>query len=159
MTKTDAYTDSLKQIPLFEKMPKKELRVVAGRLSPIDVPAGRTFTCQGESGTDFFVVLSGTAVVSKDGTPQCRIEAGGFFGELALLVDHPRTATVTAETDMTIGVLTRPEFAALVHDSPSIAMAVMEQLAMLAMDEYPLPHTKLVDINLADSATSPAARH
>jgi CRP-like cAMP-binding protein len=150
--------EALAQVPIFEGMSKKDLRAVAARLSPVDVAAGREFTRQGGGGSDFFVVLDGSAIVSRDGKPLCRVEKGGFFGELALLVPHERTATVTAETDMSVGVLTRPEFLDLVHELPAIAITVMEQLAMLALDVSPLRHTELVEIDLTeqDDAARPS---
>lgn len=145
MAKSDPYIESLESVPLFEHISKKDLKSVASRLTPVDVGAGTTITEQGGGGRDFFVVIRGTAIVNRDGTDRARIRPGGFFGELALLIPHARMATVTAETDMLIGVLRRSDFVALVNEFPSIGVAVMEQLAMLVMDIYPVRHEELLD--------------
>jgi CRP-like cAMP-binding protein len=153
--KSDRYVEALGTVSLFEGRSKRELMAVARRLTPLDVPAGRSVTQRGVAFAAFVVVINGAAVIIKNGQPHSRIERGGFFGELALLVPHAPMPTVVAGTDMTIGVATRAEFIGLVHDLPSIAVAVMENLAMRAIDFYALSPAELPDADLSTREDQP----
>ena len=78
------------------------------------VPAGTEMITQGDTGDLFYLIATGTAAVTVDGERRATIDAGGFFGEIALLRDTPRTATVTAETEMELLSLDRDQFLAVV---------------------------------------------
>jgi len=99
----------LRAIPLFAPLPPPTLEHLAHALRRIDVPAGSEVVRVGEPGEDFFIVDSGRAEVLVDGESK-RVEPGGYFGEITLLRDVPRTATVRAVTDLALYALARDQF-------------------------------------------------
>jgi CRP/FNR family cyclic AMP-dependent transcriptional regulator len=110
----------LAQVPLFAGLSKKDLREVSGSATRLNLSEGRELTHQGGRGYEFIVVLEGTVDVLIDGNLVATCGAGDFFGEMALLEDRPRTATVVAKTDVIVDVIGRPEFAVLLADHPQI---------------------------------------
>jgi MFS family permease len=114
----------LRSLPLFHPLPPTTAEQLAASLVPVRVPAGEDVFRQGDSGDRFYVVENGEVVVSVDGQPVNRLGRGGYFGEIALLRDVPRTATVTAETDTDLLALERDEFiAAVTGHAPSAEVA------------------------------------
>jgi putative peptide zinc metalloprotease protein len=91
-----AYREDVAEMPLFQDLSPAELDLLLARLVPLEVATGETIIRQGESGERFYVVRSGALEVQRDGQPLARLGAGEAFGEIALLLDVPRTATVTA---------------------------------------------------------------
>ncbi len=120
--------DLLKEVPLFSRLSKAELRHVAAVADEVDVDAGRTLTRQGERGRQFLVLVEGEAKVERNGRRVNRLGPGDFFGEIALIAGTPRTATVTAETQAHLLVLTDRAFRRLLAESPSVAIKVLEAL-------------------------------
>jgi CRP/FNR family cyclic AMP-dependent transcriptional regulator len=110
----------LAQVPLFAGLSKKDLREVSGSATRLNLSQGRELTHQGGRGYEFIVVLEGTVDVLIDGNLVATCGAGDFFGEMALLDDRPRTATVIAKTDVIVDVIGRPEFSVLLADHPQI---------------------------------------
>jgi len=98
---------------------------VARRSEDRRVAAGTTIVSEGESGNEFFVILEGTASVSRQGQKVATLGPGGTFGELALLVDAPRNATVAADTDMQLVVVGQREFTALLDELPGFARKML----------------------------------
>ena len=129
MARKDGYVDHLAQLPLFSTCSKKDLRLVASKATPLDIPAGRTIIEEGAPGKEFFVIDSGTAVVKRNGRKIATLGPGSAFGELALLDGGTRTATVVAETDLSVLILTRPEFAGLLDEVPGLARKLLQGLA------------------------------
>lgn len=121
----DAKIQRLAGIPLFAGTGGRELERVARLCTEVDVPAGRTLCRQGETGREFFVIESGTVSVSVDGESVASLGPGDFFGELALLDGGPRTATVTAEDDVRVLVVSRQEFAGLLEEDPIVAVRML----------------------------------
>ena len=114
----------LRSLPLFHPLPPATVEQLAASLVPVRVPAGEDVFRQGDSGDRFYVVGDGEVVVSVDGRPVNRLGRGGYFGEIALLRDVPRTATVTAETDTEVLALERDEFiAAVTGHAPTAEVA------------------------------------
>jgi CRP-like cAMP-binding protein len=107
------YIDSLGRVEFFSGCSQRELRAIASFCTPIEVRAGRVLTEQGAHGRECFVVMQGHAVVERSGVIVGHIVDGSIIGEIALLGDGVRTATVTAATDMTLLVLSRAEFGAI----------------------------------------------
>ncbi|HEU5302145.1 MAG TPA: cyclic nucleotide-binding domain-containing protein [Acidimicrobiia bacterium] len=117
----DLTTDErIAQIPLFAGLSKKELASVSGLATRLDLPAGKELTKQGDTGNEFVIILDGEVDVVIDGNVVATRGSGDYFGEIALLSERPRTATVVAKTPVAIEVIGRREFRALVDDQPAI---------------------------------------
>ena len=129
MARHDAYIEHLTQVPLFSACSKDELRKLARRTTDIPVPEGQVLCKEGERGLEFFVVVSGRANVTRRGRKVGELGPGDFFGELALLVDADRNATVTALTPMEAIVLSRREFEAALADAPRMTRKIMSGMA------------------------------
>ena len=115
----------LQSIPLFAKCSKKELKAIGGLMTLSNVEAGYPLATEGEIGREFIVIEKGEAVVRRNGRKIGTLGPGNSFGELAMLVSGKRTATVTAETDMSIWVAGPAEFSALLQAHPSIMYNVL----------------------------------
>src|SRR5215470_10645420 len=92
----DAFIDHLQQVPLFAACSRKDLQLVAKRAEDVRVAGGKTIISEGETGHEFFVILEGTARISRHGRKIASIGPGAAFGELALLEKAPRNATIVA---------------------------------------------------------------
>lgn len=125
---------TLANISLFKECTKKELQAISSLVTPIEVKAGKVLTKQGDAGREFMVIAKGTATVRRNGRKVATLGPGDFFGELSLLAGVPRTATVTADTDMVVEALNRQEFAGLLDESPSIARKIMAAVAKRSYD-------------------------
>ena len=125
----DAKLDRLSGVQLFSACRKRDLTRIAALTEEVDVPAGRVLIRRGDTGRQCFVIVEGTAKVSLPGRKAARLGPGECFGELALLERAPRSADVTAETDMHLLVLGSREFSTLIADVPSVARGVLEAVA------------------------------
>jgi CRP-like cAMP-binding protein len=126
----------LAEVPLFEGLSKKELREISNLSARLDLPAGRQLTKQGAAGQEFIVVLDGSVDVLIDGVVVASPAAGQCYGEIALLEDRPRTATVVARTDVTVDIIGRREFEEMLERQPLIASRLRQAMAdHLAADE------------------------
>jgi len=114
-------TERLKRIPLFQDLSRKELERLATWADEVDVKAGRHLMDQDAFPHEFMVIESGSAEVTHDGVHLADLGPGDFFGEMALLVEHRRTATVTAATDLTIIVMHERDFRAMEDVMPEVA--------------------------------------
>lgn len=112
---------ALARVRLLEGCSKKDLALVARLANEIEVDAGAVLCEEGRIGHQFFVILDGTATVEQHGTPVRRMSAGAAFGELALLDERPRSATVKAATRMRLLIVEPRQFADLLRRVPSIA--------------------------------------
>ena len=129
MVGRDAYLDHLAQVPLFAACSKKELQTIARASDELALPAGRVLVEQDTSGHECFVLVDGTVSVSINGTAVATLGPGAYFGELSLLDKGPRTATVTAETPVTVLVLGPREFATVIDEVPSLTHKMLAALA------------------------------
>jgi len=121
--------ETLSRVPLFEELDAAELQSIADSMHEATVPAGARVTVEGGPGDGFFVIESGEAEVTIEGQPRATMQAGDYFGEIALLLGSNRTATVTAASDLRCYALTPWDFRTLVEGSPSIAWKVMQSMA------------------------------
>jgi CRP/FNR family cyclic AMP-dependent transcriptional regulator len=121
-------TAQLKDVPFFSTLSKRELSEVSQQVDEIDVAEGKTLAREGDIGHEFFVVADGTAEVKRGGTPVAELGPGDFFGEMALLGEDRRNATVTATSPMRLLVMTRQSFRALDRTMPSVHAKVAEAI-------------------------------
>ena len=117
--------DTLPNIELFSELSKKELKNIAGLMTPIRVKPGRVLTEEGAPGREFMIIVEGIATVRRKGKVLAKLGPGDFFGELAVVAGMPRTATVTADTDMILETLNRREFSSLLDESPRLAKKIL----------------------------------
>ncbi len=123
----DAKVELLKKVPLFSGCSKSELRELAKSADELDVREGTVLTREGRAGREFFVLISGTAKVTKNGRTIADLGPGDWLGEIALITDSPRTATVTATSPVDLLVITDRRFRTVVETMPSIAMKVLSE--------------------------------
>jgi CRP-like cAMP-binding protein len=119
----------LSSIWLFSECTAREQRTIAKALDEVTVPAGRVIVEEGTLGREFYLIVSGTAVVKRNGRKVATLGAGQHFGELALLDRLPRNATVVSETELDVLVLGQREFNGLLETTPSIARKLMAAMA------------------------------
>jgi CRP/FNR family cyclic AMP-dependent transcriptional regulator len=119
----------IRKVPLFSKLSKKELEDVAHIADELDLPTGKVMAQEGDRGREFFVLLEGSADVRVKGRRRSTMEAGDFFGEIALVADTPRTATVTSTSSGRALVITARAFRHLLERSPQIQLKVLQALA------------------------------
>jgi len=124
-----ALTDHLKQISFFSACTPKELELVSGASTEVRFGAGDVMAVEGRGGQELVIIVSGTARVSIGGREIATLSAGEAFGEVALLDGGPRTATVTATTDVVAEVIGHRELEALLLDSPHVARSLLVGLA------------------------------
>jgi len=120
---------ALRSMPLFRDCTDDELRQIDAVADEVTVPSGRSLVRQGELGREFVIIIEGSATVDRDGTVVATLGEGAHFGELALLVDHPRNATVTAATDLKLQVIDRRGFQNLLDSSPHLTKNLLHSLA------------------------------
>lgn len=123
--RSDAKIDLLKRVPLFAGCSKGELRALARTADELDLREGTVLTREGRAGREFFVLVDGTATVTKGGKKIADLGAGDWFGEIALITNSPRTATVVATSPVDVLVITDRSFRTVVETMPSIALKVL----------------------------------
>jgi CRP-like cAMP-binding protein len=121
--------EALRRVPLFAGLSKKELEQLAKQAEDMEIEQGKTLCTEGETGREFFAIVEGEAEVTRGGRAIATRGAGDFVGEIALLADVDRTATVTAKTPLRVFVLTRQAFHSLVAASPGVEQKVLLALA------------------------------
>ena len=125
----DAFIEHLQQIAMFSACSKRDLQLVARRAEDVRVPAGKVLVNEGETGHEFFVIIDGSARVTRHGKRVATLGPGTAFGELALLDKAPRNATVIAETPMELVVLGQREFAGIIDEVPGFARKLLAGMA------------------------------
>ena len=122
--------DALARVPMFSKLDRKHLEKLANDFSERTFAPGTAVVREGdEGGIGFFVIADGTASVSADGRDVSHLGPGDHFGATALIADHVWTATVTAETELHVYVMTMWNFRAVVQGDPEIAWSLVVELA------------------------------
>ena len=129
MLRKDAKTELLKRTPLFSNCSKRELAQIGSITDEIDLDEGKELTTEGKPGREFFAFIEGTADVLKNGRKVNSLKTGDFFGEIALLHNAPRTATVKATSPVRALVLTERNFRKLLDEHPEIQLKVLAALA------------------------------
>ncbi|NNN21277.1 MAG: cyclic nucleotide-binding domain-containing protein [Acidimicrobiales bacterium] len=119
----------LSQIWVFSTCSKAELTKIRRAFTEVTVEAGRLLCEEGAPGEEFFIILSGTADVIRNGRKVNTLGPGQFFGELALLDHRPRSATVRAASEMTVLVLAQREFTGLLAEVPGLTKKLLQAVA------------------------------
>jgi CRP/FNR family cyclic AMP-dependent transcriptional regulator len=125
----DTKVEALKRAPLFDGLSRKELTQLARVSEDLEIPAGTALCKEGEIGHEFFVIVDGKVEITRGGKRVATRGGGEFVGEIALLEQTPRTATVTAKTPLRVFVLTDQQFRDLLKDNPSVERKVLRALA------------------------------
>ena len=129
MLRRDAKVELLKRVPLFADCSKAELRELAKSADELDLREGTVLTREGRPGREFFVLIDGTVQVTQKGKKVAELKGGDWLGEIALLTDKPRTATVTASSPVDVLVITDRRFRNVVESMPSIAIKVLGRVS------------------------------
>ena len=119
----------LRDVALFSELGGRELERLADRFHERTYAEGETVMREGSTGTAFFVIAEGNAAVSVAGEMKATLGPGDYFGEIALVDDHVRSASITAATDLRCYFLTPWEFRPFVEENPQVAWALLRNLA------------------------------
>jgi CRP/FNR family cyclic AMP-dependent transcriptional regulator len=119
----------LSEVPIFQDLSKKELAEIDRAAKEVSHREGAVLAREGDSGLGFFLIVDGTARVTVGNRPRARLGPGDFFGEISLIDQGPRTATVIAESPITTLGLTAWVFKRLIEQNPSIAAKMLKVMA------------------------------
>jgi CRP-like cAMP-binding protein len=125
----DSKIDLIKAVPLFARLSRGELEQVAQLADEVNVPAGHILMRQGANGAEAFILASGAASSERDGRPLATYGPGALIGEIALLSEGPRTATVTTTAESHLLVLGHRELHSLMEAVPAIQACVFDDMA------------------------------
>jgi CRP-like cAMP-binding protein len=129
---SDATADILATVPLLSGLDKKQRERMARDFKERDIPAGTVIIRQGdEHGMGFFILAEGEATVTVDGADVATLGPGSYFGEVALISDRVRTASVTAATDVRVLVMMLTDFRSFVRGDADVAWKLLEHVGML----------------------------
>jgi CRP-like cAMP-binding protein len=134
MDRHDRIEQRLAEVPLFAGLSRRELTRIAGLATYLEEPAGTVLIARGATGKEFIIVLDGRVEVRRGDSVIAERGSGDFFGEIALLDDRPRTATVVAVTPVQIEVINRGEFKELLREVPEMAATLMTTMAQRLVD-------------------------
>ena len=125
----DKKVAALKSAPLFADLSRRELAELAKVTEDVNFDTGKVLCREGQTGGEFCVIMEGEVEVTRRGKKLAGGGSGEFFGEIALVENLPRTATVTAQTPIRSFVLTRRSFLRLLDEQPRVERKVMRALA------------------------------
>lgn len=128
-------TEFLKRVPLFAEMSKAHLERIANSARERHFESGAPIVSEGEKGQGFYLIVAGRADVQQRGRTLRTLGPGDYFGELALLRDQPRSATVIARERTTCLALTRWDFRGILEANPTIALHLLETVAARIRDD------------------------
>lgn len=121
--------DWLQRVPLFRGLSNKQLRDISGVATRLNEPAGTVLTQEGKVGREFIIVIEGEIEIFKGDRLIATRGAGDYVGEIALLDQRPRTATVVAKTPVVIEVIGQREFRSLLAEAPELSSDIMSTMA------------------------------
>jgi len=129
MASRSVYVEHLRNVSLFAGMSKKELERVAGAGGEVGVAEGTVIMQQGEGGRSAYVILSGEFMVRRNGRKVATLGPGAIVGELSLLDDQPRSATVVCTAPAHVLEVTSGQFRAVLDEVPALAHKLMAAMA------------------------------
>ncbi len=119
----------LRQVPLFSACSNRELRAIAAVAKDVIHPEGTVIATEGDPGVGLFLIVDGDAEVTIGGKRMAILRRGDFFGEIALLDGGPRSATVTADSDLDVLTMSSWTFKGFVQENPTVAWALLGTMA------------------------------
>lgn len=128
------FQDHLRAVPLFSRVDRHDLDVIDRAITELTFPAGDVLMREGSSAREMVIVVEGELTVSRDGEEIATIGPGGFAGEMGLLTDHMRTATVSAKTDVRVLHIDARSFDHVLEEAPQIAVAMLPVVAGRVID-------------------------
>jgi CRP/FNR family transcriptional regulator, cyclic AMP receptor protein len=132
--------EALRQVPLFSALGEEDLEHLSQQMKERTFPAGSAVTSEGAGGAGFFVIVDGDATVTIGGEERARLGPGDHFGEIALIDEGMRSASITAATDLRCYGLTVWDFKPFVEDHPQVAWALLQTLARRLRDAQAHTH-------------------
>jgi CRP/FNR family transcriptional regulator, cyclic AMP receptor protein len=135
-----APVDILRKVPLFAELGDRELKRLAEHFKERMFPEGSAVTTEGATGIGFFIIGDGSATVSIGGEERTTLGPGDFFGEIALVDEGTRSATIVAATDLLCYGLTAWEFRPFVEEHPQVAWPMLKTLARRLREAQAQPH-------------------
>jgi CRP/FNR family cyclic AMP-dependent transcriptional regulator len=129
------HVEHLKNVALFDGIPGGQLQRIANGVKERTFDAGASIVSAGEPGHGFYLIVQGRAEVKRGDRAVRTMGPGEYFGELALLRETPRTATVVAKDPTTCLVLTRWDFKGILDTNPTIAIRLLETVASRIQDD------------------------
>lgn len=139
MADVSSTMEYLKKVPIFSALPRKELEWVARAIRERTYEPGAVIVKQGDPGVGFFMIAEGRVEVTHDGHKLREMGPGQFFGEMALMEEQIRTATVTAKERTRCLQLVRWDFRAMLKENPELAVKMLE-VVVSRLREHPLKH-------------------
>lgn len=133
----DQKLELLRSIPLFARFGRREIERLGQLVDEVELPEGRVLMRQGESGKEALVIIEGSARVERDGRLIAERTNGDVVGEIALVDEGPRTATVTLTAPSRLLVVGHREFHALMDEMPEVRLKVLSELARRIRDLEP----------------------
>ena len=127
--------DLLGGVPLFAGLGKRDLQRVLNSAKPTEHLAGEVILTEGQSGVGFHLIVRGAVKVVTNGRTVARLGPGEFFGEMALVDDSPRMATVVAESDLSTMVISKWDVRARVNDQAELAWKLIEHRVFRIREE------------------------
>jgi CRP-like cAMP-binding protein len=133
----DDYQAHLRTVPLFARCTNKQLKEIGRVADETSVQAGKVLVRQGDVGFDLMILVEGIAEVTRDGTVVGEVGPGHFIGEMAVLSERRRNATLTAKTDVVLLVLTRSGLDQLLDDIPGLAKQLLYEVVARVANQAP----------------------
>lgn len=121
--------DPLEGVPIFARMSKSQRRMVERLMSPLSRESGRVLMREGEVGREFIVILEGEVEIVRDGEVLARRGKGEFLGEISLLLERPRTASVRAVGPVEVEVIECHDFWELLRSHPELYEPLVKAIA------------------------------
>jgi CRP-like cAMP-binding protein len=121
----------IQQVPLFSDLDKRELQGLVSSMKERTFDQGDTIAVEGQSGVGFFIIEEGEATITVKGEERATLGHGDYFGEVALIDDGERTATITAKTPLKCYGITSWEFKPLVEQNADLAWKMLQSMAKM----------------------------
>ncbi len=129
MASKKSYLESLRRVSLFSSCSNKDLEKIAKAGDEVTMEAGSLVVDQGQTGREAFVILKGSATVRRNGKKVATLGPGSVVGELSLLDHGPRTASVVADTDCVMLVISQRQFLGVLDSIPALSHKLLATLA------------------------------